>query len=234
MIQQYGAFVREYFFPRGCAVCNAILLEPIEAWRGICAQCVEGFDLHNRNRCTHCGRELISEQSCCVQCRTGNEQIFDQLMLIYPYKGIYQRALSRYKFERSTAVGNFLSEILREAAALLRCSNPVWVPVPPRPGKIKESGWDQIEYLATRLERKKDVPVCRCLKRLQSQSQKTLNYHKRMLNIKGNIQCVRPAPAEALLFDDVFTTGSTLAASAEALRDRGAKKVYGLCLCYTS
>ncbi|MDR2134220.1 MAG: hypothetical protein LBP27_03865, partial [Treponema sp.] len=131
------------------------------------------------------------------------------------------------------------------------------VPVPPRPGKIKKTGWDQIEYLAALLEkppaekgsRKKrpepgagdanlragsrlSLPVRRCLKRLPSKSQKELNREDRGTNLKGRVIPGAAAPETAVLVDDVITTGSTMDACAEALKSGGAKKVYGICLFY--
>jgi predicted amidophosphoribosyltransferase len=118
-----------------------------------------------------------------------------------------------------------------------------WTPVPPRPGKIKHNGWDQVEYLAGLLEKERGrgdfftPPVCRCLERLPSESQKELDREKRRLNLKGRIvlragKGAGPVPRRAVLVDDVYTTGSTMEACAEALKRGGAEEVYGICLCY--
>jgi predicted amidophosphoribosyltransferase len=113
-----------------------------------------------------------------------------------------------------------------------------WVPVPPRPGKIREAGWDQVEYLAKLLE-KDGRPVCRCLRRLGSDTQKVLDREKRRVNLKGKIlvredygRGKKKVPKTALVFDDVYTTGSTMDACAEALKSAGTANVYGICLFY--
>ena len=105
-----------------------------------------------------------------------------------------------------------------------------WVPVPPRAGKIKKTGWDQIIYLAKLME--KTYPVQYCLTRMPSLSQKELNREDRLHNLKGRIIVSKLVPQNAVLFDDVYTTGATMEACAAALKAQGTKTVYGICLFY--
>ncbi len=108
-----------------------------------------------------------------------------------------------------------------------------FVPVPPRPGKIKETGWDQVEYLVKQiLSLSKETKVCRCLKRSKSKVQKKLDRKERLENMKGRIYLKTAPPKIALIIDDVITTGSTLEVCSEVLKEGGTEKVYGLCLFY--
>jgi predicted amidophosphoribosyltransferase len=108
-----------------------------------------------------------------------------------------------------------------------------WIPVPPRAGKLKTAGWDQVELIARTLEKLYHVPVLRCLKRLASKTQKELGKSERMTNLKGRIVCRGGAPEEAVIVDDVFTTGATMNVCAEALKEAGVRKVHGICLFYS-
>jgi len=233
--------LREYFFPAGCAGCGEPLLGE-DAFFGLCIQCRAVFEscYGNEKRCEFCGRLLISETDSCLSCRKNgaiengrySERLI-RLRSLFPYSGKYRSVLGSYKFEKSLGAGNFLSHFLTQALnGFELAGNTAWVPVPPRPGKIKNQGWDQIGYLAKLLEKKNLFPVCRCLKRLPSRSQKELNRMERGINLKGRILCVKRPPETAIIFDDVITTGATVNVCAEALLDAGSKNVYGVCLFY--
>ena len=231
--------MREYFFPFGCSLCGADLLDDAEAWYGLCETCRDGIEREleeNRagERCDCCGKPLISERDRCLSCRKEEGRSYNRVRVLFPYTGKYRRLLSAYKFGKNPAVGNFLAEkILEELDGF--SPDAVIVPVPPRPGKIRKTGWDQIEYLARLLERKSGtVTISRCLKRLPSKSQKELGRENRRSNLRGRITTVREVPQTAIALDDVMTTGSTLNACAAALKEAGTRTVYGLCLFYGS
>jgi ComF family protein len=232
--------IREFFFPRGCALCGASLLDAEETWYGLCRDCRLSLQEETGPRCSLCGRPLISEIDRCLPCRNGEERSCDRIAVIFPYTGQYRKLLGAYKFGKNLALGHFLEEKLREGIGRLTAHGPpgallppeyVLCPAPPRPGKIRKTGWDQVEYLAKLLEGDKQ-PVRRCLKRLPSHSQKTLDREHRLTNLKGRFVAVKKIPKEVILFDDVVTTGATLEACAAALKAAGAEKVYGICLFY--
>lgn len=248
-------FLREYLFPFGCPICGRGLVDTLESWYGLCGDCRAGMDLDlgeslARKTCLRCGRPLVSESGSCLSCRRFRETpggiapAPDRVRVLFPYMGKYRNLLSAYKFGGNLALGNFLAEkvldLLGRGAFPPDAVSPgaSLVPVPPRPGRTRATGWDQVEYLARLLEGKRvgDSPqglrVSRCLRRLPSKSQKGLGRENRMTNLRGRIVPLSRAPETALVIDDVRTTGSTLAACAAALREGGARTVFGLCLFY--
>ena len=233
-------FLREFFFQHGCSVCGQPCTSVDEAWYGLCNDCRAGIEeelaeTRALESCEYCGKPLISEQGKCLCCRQTEKSAFDRAIVLFPYAGKYRKLLSSYKFDKHVALGNFFAEIIRKT--LEEKGIPVEtgiVVVPPRPGKIRKAGWDQVEYLAKLLEKDKGCvfPVIRCLKRLRSRSQKELGRKNRQTNMKGRIISKKQIPKTAVIIDDVITTGSTLDACAVALKEGGAQTVYGLCLFY--
>jgi ComF family protein len=243
-------FLREYFFPSDCALCGTALISAEETWYGLCEDCRGSIEAeraldHNEGaeRCDRCGRPLVSERGRCLPCRNSAEGAFDRIIALFPYAGSYRRLLSAYKFGKNLALGNFLAEQIQAALEefgkrvflpgnIRQTADVVIVPVPPRPGKIKHAGWDQVEHLAKLLEKGWGKKVFRCLKRLPSKVQKELSRQERQTNLRGRITLKSAAPKTALLIDDVMTTGSTMDVCAAVLKTGGAERVYGLCLFY--
>ena len=216
----------------------------MDALYGLCRPCRESLAIPaaERGRCQVCGQPLISEQGTCLSCRNGPERSFDRLIALYPYMGKYKKILGEYKFKKRLCLGNFFVKKIWDGLDLLlekETKNDFFlVPVPPRPGKIKHHGWDQIDYLAKlpEINFKQKISLQCCLKRLPSVSQKKLNKENRQQNLKGKIivkdNFTLPQQKTAIIFDDVYTTGATMDACAAALKTAGVERVLGVCLCY--
>jgi ComF family protein len=265
-----GSLVREWCFPSGCALCGKLLVEKEDAFYGLCGQCGKRIVPVPEGRCGYCGRRLVSETAYCMDCRrrvpglvsrinaggthragTGfrlspaEEAFPGPSFSFFPYAGEYRTLMGAYKYGRNRNLGNFLAAVILQNLPLFVDPLEIpecWVPVPPRPGKIKKTGWDQVTFLCRCLERFKrfgplgqglrDFYIYPCLKRLPSRLQKELNREDRLRNLKGRIRLTKPVPRRVLLLDDVITTGATLEAASDALKEGGALEVLGLTLFY--
>ena len=225
--------VKNFLFPGFCALCGCGLTGD-EIRLSLCVSCRDSLVPVQGDKCRICGKPLVSEKETCLSCRNGTAPSWDRMYVLFPYTGKYRKLLTSYKFGKNTALADFFAEKVLEA----KNSDPMLkeaslVPVPPRPGKIKSGGWDQVDLLVRRIKKiEKDLPVCHCLKRRKSKVQKRLNRNDRMENLKGRIFMDGAAPKTALIIDDVMTTGSTIEVCSKTLKEGGAEKVYGLCLFY--
>ncbi|MCL2229640.1 MAG: ComF family protein [Treponema sp.] len=226
--------VIQFFFPASCAVCKKNLLDTDEIRLGLCQNCKESIKPIEGEKCKICGKPLISEIDTCLPCRENNTRSYDRLWTLYPYTGNYRKLLASYKFHKNLSLGAFFASNI----ICLINENPILkdaqiIPVPPRPGKIKDTGWDQVDCLMNMLKKSGvEQPVNRCLKRSKSKVQKNLNRQERLENLKGKIYLEGESPKNVLIIDDVITTGSTMEVCASVLKHGGAQKVYGLCLFY--
>lgn len=194
-------------------------------------------------RCVICGKELISEIGACSTCR--EEPMLnhvDGAFPLYAYRLWKKALLFAWKTEDKRTLSLVFARIVHDAYAAL-CSRfgmvlPV-VPVPPRPGKIRERGWDQIDELCHYLHSGWGVPVLKLLvrrshvqqKKLSRLARRSVSAHSYFLAKGRRLRRICPVPPEAvLLVDDVMTTGSTLDACAIQLKAFGIKKVYALTL----
>jgi ComF family protein len=186
-----------------------------------------------RGRCDTCGRPLISASARCLECRERPIlTCIDRVIPLFPYGPAAQALLTSWKAEGRTALTGLLADCL--AHAIDAPESVTVVPVPPRPGKVRERGWDQIEAIAASLERRHRLTVSRCLERKTAFQQKKLGRLARAENMRGGISVIagKNVPGTALVIDDLMTTGSTLNACAEALKGAGCQKVVGLTLFY--
>ncbi len=212
----------------------------------LCGDCLESFVKYDsfvngvKKRCIYCGRELISEIDVCSICRTEKtvssaDGVFSlhsyslwKKDLLYSWKTAEVRVLSPV-FARMVCNG------VKEVESVAGCSLTV-VPVPPRPGKIRKYGWDQINELCWYMKKLYGVTVLELLKRYSKQQQKKLNREHRKEMIESGYDAISSKvlnkigklPENVILLDDVMTTGSTVEACSKILKKMGVKRVFVL------
>lgn len=224
--------------PRYCVLCGRAVASAGPGSGPLCPACVAALDAEaypgqtgasGGVRCDRCGKPLLAELRTCLRCR-ASEPGFDSAYPLFPYSGLARRVVLAYKAASRRSLAPFLADRLGEASRERYPGLPL-VPVPPRPGKLRRKGWDQVELLARELERR-HVRVIRLLSRSGGSEQKALDLEGRRKNLKGKFipRASRSVPAELVLLDDVLTTGATLSECALALKGAGARRVYALVL----
>ncbi|MCR4333989.1 MAG: phosphoribosyltransferase family protein [Patescibacteria group bacterium] len=128
-----------------------------------------------------------------------------------------------------------LSEYLRDCDDV-RHRRSYIVPVPLGKVRRKERGFNQIEEIARRATKEVGINVDATLleRTRETVSQVSLPRERREENMRGAFRATRRAnPAHTyILIDDVITTGATLQAAIDALKEAGAIHIIPLALAH--
>lgn len=161
-------------------------------------------------------------------------KMLDGAFPIFSYRLWNESLLCRWKLSGERALSDFFACCVKKRLEDLKniLGDFSVVPVPPRKGKVRKEGWDQIQELSRFLKFLYDVPVSELLERNSFVQQKTLSREERLSTIESAYSLKRnlkiPVPERVVIIDDVMTTGSTLEGIAKILKQNGAKEVYGL------
>lgn len=140
-------------------------------------------------------------------------------------------------------LGSALAEYLRDAD--IGFGKPVIVPVPLGKERRRERGFNQVEEIARRALRSLDdhfILDASLLERVkETQTQVSLERRRREENMRGAFTAsprLRSASGAEIsnhiyiVIDDVLTTGATLQAAIDALKDAGAEHIIPLALAH--
>jgi predicted amidophosphoribosyltransferase len=120
------------------------------------------------------------------------------------------------------------AQIAANAPPAVLASPAVLVPVPLHPARRRRRGYNQAALLAHAVAQRTGLELVDCLSRSGPRSRQVgRTREQRLAGIEDTV-ALRPdraAPADALLIDDVATTGATLAACAAGLRAAGSRSV---------
>ena len=144
------------------------------------------------------------------------------------YEGTVRDALLRFKFHGASALARPLGELMAQCAAEHfsgEFDTLTWVPVSRR--RLRQRGYDQSELLARSAGAVWGVRPERLLvKHADNPAQSGLeSAAARAENVRDVYRAQHTAGKRVLLVDDIFTTGATLSACVQALRQAGAAAV---------
>ncbi len=163
-----------------------------------------------------------------------NSKNFSKHLYIFKYEGIIRDRIIDYKFNDKSYLYRTFTEILLGNDKVKKYTKQydLIVPVPISNKRKKERGYNQSELITDELSNKLNIGTeSRIItKILNNKPQSTLNKDERIDNVKNvytinvkNIEVIKNK--NVLIFDDIYTTGSTVNEIARILKQNGSTNV---------
>ena len=224
----------DLLYPKRCPVCLSVLPP---GGRLIHDPCREKIRTVREPVCYKCGKPLLSEETeYCGNCRK-HMPLFETCIAWAEYASRYtRRMLMQVKYYGDCQLLDFpcqdLAEKYRDRVSSWQAET--LIPVPVHKSRLRTRGYNQAEEIALRLGEVWHLPVdADYLTRTgKTAAQKELNDSERQANLMHAFQA---APDHkrydtVILVDDIYTTGSTMAACTRVLLASGIRRVYGAVL----
>ena len=226
-------------YPQVCAICGCSVEQ--REFGVACQACWNTTKIFTGEEtlCWKCGvlavAEVRSELREEVRCRRCDVQSFTAARAV----GLYQGALreSVLLLKRQPHVSRHLEQLAIGAArrSPLNSSSRI-IPVPLHAKRVRTRGFNQASIIAQVLSKSLRLPLDEVSLVRVSSTEKYragMDAKGRRDTVAGAFEVRHPRlveDEEILLVDDVFTTGATVSACAEALLEAGAKSVFVLTL----
>lgn len=216
------------FFPPRCVLCRRV-----GVW--LCPDCIPRLPRLPGPVCPRCGVP-VSDGALCSSCRETPLRL-EAIRSVAPFRGPIRLAVHYLKYRHAWQLADPLGEWMAWYWKEHPLPADVVVPVPLHPSRLRQRGYNQAALLAWALSRRIGLPLdadALCRVRATA-SQMRLKAADRRHNVEGAFHCPtdRMKGRRVLLVDDVCTTGATLEACADALREGGAREVRALTLART-
>lgn len=230
-------WILAFIYPRRCPVCGEIVLPKKSL---VCDSCYDKLKLIKEPKCKQCGKPLQHvEQEYCYDCSRKNYH-FEQGMAVWIYDKVMQKSIAAFKYKHRMEYADFyIHEVMDHYGIWLKqLQLDAIIPVPIHKRKRKIRGYNQAAVLAKGIGDELSIPVIEdvLLRVRNTLPQKELNDRERYRNlieafIVQDANYMLQHINKVLIVDDIYTTGSTIEACTNILKNAGVQKVYFICLC---
>ncbi|HZH30597.1 MAG TPA: ComF family protein [Pyrinomonadaceae bacterium] len=225
-------------YPLRCAACGEAGVEA-RAGAPACAECWRATTIYDGSEtcCRKCGAQAVGdvppEKRADVLCRRCDADEFTAARALGKYEGALRASILTLKREPhvSARLGRMLLNAQNRPP--LDAATRI-VPVPLHAERERERGFNQAALLARSLAKLSGLPLDEwsLVRTMHATRHRAgMDARARRETVESAFRVERPRLIEGeriLLIDDVFTTGATVSACAQALKDAGARDVFVL------
>lgn len=202
----------ELIYPSVCGICEKIEKEYL------CEECKEKLK-------KYCINEI-------EDCKEKKRVYYDYKIKILRYENIVREKIIEYKFNEKTYLYNTMEKIILNDEKI--CSflkkYDIIIPVPMYKKRKQSRGYNQTELISKKLAKDLKIESSNKVLRkvIDTKKQSTLTKKERIKNVENAFNVVNSKSIEnknVILFDDIFTTGSTLNECSRMLKLAGTKEI---------
>jgi ComF family protein len=203
-------------FPQRCLLCQS-------ADGPLCEACRADLPWLPAARCPVCALPTPGGDTCghCLK----DAPAFDRTHAPFAYAFPVDALIQRLKYAETLVIAPLLGSLLAER---VEHAPDAWLPMPLHARRLKERGFNQAVEIARELSRRSGIAMQPgwATRQRDTPPQAGLRREARRKNLRGAFAC-RPEVRglHIGIVDDVMTTGSTLNALAETLKQAGATEV---------
>ena len=204
--------IKDFLFPPACPLCEGMLTDD----EILCSTCIDTF----------------AEEALHYKPPDRMMESVDLISVLLPYDSSCRTIVHALKYHGMPSLGFVLGRLMAMKTLKDRniSENTFLIPVPLHPVKLKERGYNQSEYLARGFASFSPYEVRTNLLRRtrKTETQTALDHKERAENVRNAFVYSGKKTLSGygvILIDDVMTTGSTMAACVQALKDGGAGNI---------
>ncbi len=192
----------------------------------LCSECIKRYFEPSEPRCIGC-MKLSENVKICSGCRRTIP--LERVVFCSVYEGVSAQLIKDLKFELKRQGADAIASIMADTIKNNENLFDVISPIPTSPARVRARGFDHSELIAKSLAKKLAISYKNFFWRISDAHQVGANRSERFRQMKNvfhlHQHVVQHAPKSALLIDDVYTTGATLASATNLLKKSGVKHV---------
>lgn len=183
--------------------------------------------------CKQCKKQIYEKAIFKIENNKNKELYFQKHLYIFEYKDKIRNLILDYKFNEKSYLYKLFSKIIikNEKICGILKKYDIITPVPIHKKRKKQRGYNQSELIAKQIalniqNLKYENDILQKIKNTLPQS--SLTKKQRKENVKNVYKLVNKEKIKnkkIIIFDDIYTTGSTLNAISKILKENGAKEI---------